>query len=164
MDTDKKVGDQYFTLRGSRGTAAERRGWVGKSYEEFNATAIAEVNGRETHKRNLESAVGVLTKERDAARAEAAKLAKELLGLRDQIKVFESEVVEKDAEVNGLKETLTLQEEAHEEKLKEINDVIRIKDNEIDRLTKELAECGTDYESLTGWELIALGIKKLIGK
>ena len=90
MDTDKKVGDQYFTLRGSRGTAAERRGWIGRSYEEFNATAIPEINSRETHRRNLENAVNVLKSERDSARTQVASLTRELLEERDRIKVLET--------------------------------------------------------------------------
>ena len=42
MDTDAKVGAQYFTLRGNSGTAAERKAWIGKSYEEFNKVAKPE--------------------------------------------------------------------------------------------------------------------------
>jgi hypothetical protein len=46
MDTDAKVKAQYFTLRGSEGTATERAGWLGKTYEQFNATAKAEAAAR----------------------------------------------------------------------------------------------------------------------
>jgi hypothetical protein len=46
MDTDAKVKAQYFTLRGSEGTAAERAGHLGKTYEEFNTIARPEAAAR----------------------------------------------------------------------------------------------------------------------
>lgn len=163
MDTDAKVKAQYYTLRGNEGTATERKGWLGKSYEEFNAKARAEVDGREAHRRNLESAVKTLTAERDTARTALAKATSELLAVRDQLKQAQAQITQKDAEIAGLNESLKQVEAQKQAQIDELNKVIEIKDNEINRLTKELQSCG-DTESLTGWELIVLGIKKIIGK
>lgn len=61
MDTDAKVAAQYFTLRGNPGTAAERAGWVGKSYDEFNAKAKAEAVNRAQQIIDLTNKVKTLT-------------------------------------------------------------------------------------------------------
>lgn len=57
MDTDAKVAAQYFTLRGSVGTAAERKAWIGKSYEEFNKVAKAEATSRAKQVTDLRTAL-----------------------------------------------------------------------------------------------------------
>lgn len=169
MDNDTKVKNQYYTLRGNYGTVAERQGWIGKSYEEFNAKARAEVDSREAHRRNLENALNVVTKERDAARATAAKITKELATTRDEIKKLDAQILQQGAEIDGLKKTQQELEAQHQAQLKEIEKVIAIKDSEIDRLTSELAKCDEntpkpDCSDLSGVDLIILGIKKLFGK
>lgn len=160
MDTDDKVKAQYYTLRGSEGTVAERKGWIGKSYEAFNAVARPEVDGREAHRRNLESAIGVLTKERDASRAEAESLRKEVLGLSDQVKVLQGQIIAKDAEIAGQVEAQKKLIEMHNTQIDELNKVIAIKDSEIKKLNEELAGCSDKY---TGWQLLLIAIKKIIG-
>lgn len=160
MDTDAKVKAQYYTLRGSEGTAAERKGWIGKSYEEFNAKARAEVDSREAHRRNLESAVSVLTKERDQARTEVAKLTSEVLALRDQLKVAQASNAQKDAEIQGLQSSLKEIEAQKQVQIDQLNDVIKLKDEEIARLNKELANCDTG--TMTWSEHLVLGIKGLL--
>lgn len=167
MDSDAKVKAQYYTLRGSEGTASERKGWIGKTYEEFNAKARAEVNAREAQRKNLETALATTTKERDDARAKVATLTAELLVLSDRDKAQKALLVEKEAEIKGLNETIATEREQKEKQLEEIKRVIEIKDNEIARLSKELETCQNtsgDCDSKTGWQLIALGIKKLLGK
>lgn len=161
MDTDAKVAAQYHTLRGNSGTAAERKGWVGRSYEEFNATARAEVAAREAHKSNLENTVRVLTTERDAARAQVATLTKEVLGLRDQLKVEQGKLTESQAEVSGLQESIKQLEAQKQTQIDELTRVIEIKDREIDRLNKELANCGTG-ETLSWSQHLVLGIRGLL--
>lgn len=54
MDTDAKVGRQYNTLRGNTGTAGERASWIGKPYDQFNITAVPEVNAREQAKKEAQ--------------------------------------------------------------------------------------------------------------
>jgi hypothetical protein len=160
MDTDAKVANQYHTLRGNSGTAAERKGWVGRSYEEFNATARAEVAAREAHRLNLENAVKSLTTERDQARAQVATLTKEVLGLRDQLKVEQAKVQEKDAELSGLQESIKQLEEQKKAQISELTRAIEIKDREIVRLTKELESCGG--EQLSWSQHLVLGIRGLL--
>jgi septal ring factor EnvC (AmiA/AmiB activator) len=160
MDTETKVGNQYYTLRGNTGTAAERKSWVGKSYEEFNSKARAEVDSREAHRHNLESAVSILTVERDNARAEVAKLSAEVLGLRDQTKILQAQIAEKDAQIAGMIEANKQLEAQHQAQIDELNKVIEIKDNEIKRLTTELANCSG--EPLTWSQHLVLGLKGLI--
>jgi hypothetical protein len=159
MDTDAKVANQYHTLRGNSGTAAERKAWIGKSYEEFNATAKPEVASREANRLNLENAVRVLTTERDAARTQVATLTKEVLGLRDQVKVLQGQVAEKDATIQGQIESTKQLEAQHQAQIAELNKVIEIKDNEIKRLTAELANCDGTGESLTWSQHLVLGVK-----
>lgn len=57
MDTDAKVAAQYVTLRGNPGTAAERAGWIGQSYEAFNAKAKAEAVARAKQITDLQTAL-----------------------------------------------------------------------------------------------------------
>lgn len=164
MDTDAKVAAQYHTLRGNSGTAAERKGWIGRSYEEFNATAKPEVASREAHRLNLENAVKVLTTERDNARQALAKASSELLALRDQLKAEQAKVNELNAQVAGLQESIKQLEAQKQAQIDELNKVIEIKDNEIARLSKELQSCESasgDCADKTGIELIIMGIKKL---
>ena len=157
MDTDAKVKAQYYTLRGSEGTVTERKGWIGRSYAEFNATAIPEVKGRTAELNNLRSAVASVTKERDTARAQVATLTGQLLAERDRIKVLEAQVTTKDAELAGAKEAYDKLLAGHNAQIDELNKVIEIKDNEIQRLNKELANC--DGESLTWSQHLILGVK-----
>lgn len=166
MDTDAKVKAQYYTLRGNEGTAAERKGWIGKSYEEFNSVARAEVNGREAHRRNLESAVKTLTEERDKARAQVATLTKEVLAERDRVQVLSAENTTLKAEVEGAKEAYAALEAQHQVKIDELNETIKFKEEEIVKLTKELENCqatGGDCSDMSGWQLIKAGLIKLWG-
>lgn len=163
MDTDAKVANQYYTLRGSTGTAAERKGWIGRSYESFNATARPEVDSREAGRRNLENAVNVLTTERDTARQAVGTLTAEVLGLRDQTAQLQAQVTQKDAEIAGQVEANKQLEAQHQAQIDELNKVIVIKDNEIKRLTEELNKVPTgDCSDKSGWELVRLGINKLL--
>jgi hypothetical protein len=163
MDTDVKVANQYYTLRGSTGTSAERKAWIGKSYEEFNSVAKPEVNARTQNITNLTNAVATLTKERDVARTQVATLGKEVLAERDKVNTLVANNKTLQAEIDGAKQAYKELEASHQAQIDDLNKVIEIKDNEIKRLTTELANCG-DVEEKTGWELIALGIKKLLGK
>lgn len=165
MDTDAKIKAQYYTLRGNEGTAAERKGWIGKSYEEFNSVARPEVDSRETHRRNLESAVSVLTKERDEARAQVAKLTGEVLAERDRVRVLQAENATLTSEIEGAKEAYKQLEAQHQAKIDELVKVIEIKDNEIKRLSDELTKCQAssgDCADMSGWEMIKQGIIKLL--
>lgn len=162
MDTDAKVKAQYYTLRGNEGTATERKGWIGKTYEEFNAKARAEVAKREANEQNLKSAVATLTKERDAARKEVVEATKALLAERDKIKVLEAQLNEKEVELTEQIESSKRIETAYQKEIENLNQVIADKDKEIEKLTVELKNCGTDCDKLTGWQLILLGIKKII--
>jgi len=164
MDTDAKVKAQYYTLRGSEGTNSERRGWIGRSYEEFNATARPEVQGRTANITNLTNAVKTLTAERNAARTQVAKLTGELLAERDKVQVLSAEKATLQAELDGAKEAYEELKAMHESKIAELNNVIKVKDDEIARLSKELDVCqnsGGDCADKSGWELIVLGFKKL---
>ena len=164
MDTDAKVKAQYYTLRGSEGTASERRGWIGRSYEEFNATARPEVQGRTANITNLTNAVKTLTNERNQARTQVATLTKEVLAERDKVKVLHGQVNTLQAEIDGAKEAYKQLEAQHQAKIDELNKVIVIKDTEIARLNKELQSCESasgDCADKTGIELIIVGIKKL---
>lgn len=156
MDTEAKVQAQYYTLRGANATSNEVKGWVGKSYEQFNSVARGEVDGREANRRNLESAVAVLTTERDTARAQVATLTAEVLGLRDQTAQLQAQVTEKDAQLAGQVESYKLLEAQHQAQIAELNKVIEIKDNEIKRLNAELANCDG---SLTWSQHLVLGVK-----
>jgi septal ring factor EnvC (AmiA/AmiB activator) len=160
MDTEAKVRAQYYTLRGSEGTSAEVKSWVGKSYEQFNAVARPEVDSREAHKRNLESAVANLTRERDEARAQVASLTSQLASTQDQITKLTAELTESQAQYQGSVEAYKQLEAQHKAQIEELNRVIEIKDNEIKRLTTELANCGG--ESLTWSQHLVLGIKGLL--
>lgn len=160
MDTEAKVQAQYYTLRGANASSAEVKGWIGKSYEQFNATARPEVDGREANRRNLENAVAVLTVERDTARTQVGTLTKEVLGLRDENAKLQAQVAEKDATINGMIEANKILEAQHQAQIAELGRVIEIKDNEIKRLTTELATC--DGESLTWSQHLVLGIKGLL--
>ena len=164
MDTDAKVKAQYYTLRGTEGTSAERKGWIGRSYEEFNSKARPEVQGRTANINNLTNAVKTLTAERNEARTQVAKLTKELLEERDKVQVLSADKTRLEAEVEGAKEAYQELEAMHQTKIAELEKTIEIKDNEIARLTKELANCGTDCDQLTGWQLIILGINKILGR
>ena len=74
MDTDAKVGNQYYTLRGSKGTAAERKSWIGQSYEAFNAKAVPEVKARQAGIAASAAKINALTAQVAAKDAEIAKL------------------------------------------------------------------------------------------
>jgi uncharacterized small protein (DUF1192 family) len=159
MDTDAKVQAQYYTLRGNVGTAEERKHWIGKSYEEFNSVAKAEVNARTQNITNLTTAVATLTGERDAARAQVATLTKELLAERDKVQVLQSQVNTLQAELDGAKQAYKELEAQNAIKIAELNKVIEIKDNEIKRLTTELANC----DSTLSWsQHLVLGLKGLL--
>lgn len=160
MDTDAKVANQYYTLRGNTGTAAERKGWIGRSYEEFNTVAKAEVNGRTQNITNLTNTVAALTKERDAARKTVATLTKEVLAERDKVEALSSSNATLQAELDGAKLAYEELKESHAKHIKELEEVIKIKDNEIVRLNKELANC--DGESLTWSEHLVAGIRGLL--
>ena len=163
METDQQIKEMYYLVRGNDGTANERKGWRGKPYREFAVKARAEVARREEHKKSLESSISTLRKERDAARAEVVTTGKKLLEERDKIKVLESQLAEAGVELSEAREAFKKIEQDYQAQIEELGRVIRIKDNEIERLTDELKSCGTDCDKLTGWELIALGIKKLLG-
>jgi hypothetical protein len=164
MDTDAKVANQYYTLRGNTGTSAERKAWIGKSYEEFNSVAKAEVNSRTQNITNLTNAVASLTKERDVARTQVATLTKEVLAERDKVQVLSADKATLQAELDGAKEAYEKLKAGHDAQIAELNNVIKIKDGEIARLSKELNVCQNnngDCADKSGWELIALGFKKL---
>lgn len=160
MDTDAKVGNQYYTLRGNTGTSAERKSWIGKSYEEFNSVAKAEVNSRTQNITNLTNAVASLSVERDTARTQVATLTKEVLAERDKVKVLEANNKTLQSELDGAKQAYKELEAQHQTQIAELNKVIEIKDNEIKRLSTELANC--DGESLTWSQHLVLGIKGLL--
>ena len=164
MDTDAKVKAQYYTLRGSEGTAAERKGWIGRSYEEFNATARPEVQGRTANITNLTNAVKTLTNERNQARTQVATLTKEVLAERDRVQVLSAEKNTLQAELEGAKQAYEELKAGHDAKIAELNEVIKVKDAEIVRLSKELESCGTDCDKLTGWQMIVMGLKKIFDK
>jgi hypothetical protein len=164
MDTDAKVQAQYYTLRGNNGTANERKGWIGRSYEEFNATARPEVQGRTANITNLTNAVKTLTTERNQARTQVATLTKEVLAERDKVQVLQADKNRLQAEIDGAKEAYKQLEAQHQTKIDELNKVIEIKDKEIIRLTKELDNCQTtdgDSSDMSGWQLIKAGLVKL---
>lgn len=164
MDTDAKVKEMYYVLRGNDGTASERKGWIGKPYREFAVKARAEVASREQSEKNLRDAVATLTKERDAARKEVVEVGKKLLAERDKIKVLEAQLKEADAELVEQVEASKRVEDAYQTEIQNLEQSISDKDKEIEKLTVELKNCGTDCDKLTGWELIALGLRKLLGK
>lgn len=160
MDTDAKVKAQYYTLRGNEGTAEERKHWIGKSYEEFNSVAKPEVQSRTQNITNLTNAVKTLTTERDSARAQVAALTSQLATEKDKVKVLEADKKTLQAELDGARQAYKELEKQHQAQIDELNHVIEIKDNEIDRLNKELANCsGTP---LNWWEHLVLGIKGLL--
>lgn len=107
MDTDDKVKRQYITLRGNEGTPAERAGWLGKPYDDFNIKATAEINNREQANRDTQVRIAQLTQlnndlnqqlviatdtknttkaERDAAIAQATDLQAQLTTAMDKLK------------------------------------------------------------------------------
>ena len=164
MDTDAKVKAQYYTLRGNEGTSSERKAWIGKSYEQFNATARPEVQKRTARIKSLESSIKTLTRQRDEARKEVATLTKQVLAERDKVKTLEAEVEEQNAQLIGAKEAYKELETMHTEKIAELNRVIEINNKELTRLSNELKVCQNnsgDNAEQTGWELIVLGLKKL---
>lgn len=163
MDTDAKVKAQYYTLRGNEGSIAERKAWLNKSYEEFNSVARPEVNTRTQHVKNLEATVKTLKKQRDAARDEVVVLTKELADQKDKTAVALLELSESKEALKGAEEAYKQLEAQYNAQIAELNKVIEIKDNEIARLNKELENCGTDCDDMTGLEMIIAGIKKLIG-
>jgi len=78
MDTDAKVAAQYFTLRGSTGTAAERKDWIGKSYEQFNAVARAEAATRAKQITDLQTA---LKNEQNKPPREVVKIVEKIVNV-----------------------------------------------------------------------------------
>lgn len=107
MDTDDKVKRQYNTLRGNEGSPAERAGWLGKPYDQFNQTAVPEVNSRTQSYKDSQVQIANLTRinnetaqqlviatdtanttkaERDAAVAKSAELQAELTTAIDKLK------------------------------------------------------------------------------
>jgi septal ring factor EnvC (AmiA/AmiB activator) len=163
MDTDEKIRNQYYTLRGAYPSSSEVKSWRGQSYEKFNSVAKAEVNSRTAGISNLKSAVATLTQERDKARTAVSTLTTEVLGLRDQVKVLEATNKTKDSEIQGLQDSLKDREAECTQQIKEYEEIVKVKDEEIVRLTKELETSGTDCDKLSAWQLIAMGIRKLIG-
>lgn len=141
MDSDDKIKRQYMTLRGSEGTAAERRAWLGKPYDQFNVTAVPEINARETHKRNLEAAVKTLASERDTARNELAKANAELLKVQDEVRLLQARNLELTAENGGLKQSLATLEASHQKEVDELNKTIDDRNKQIADLEKQLDEC-----------------------
>lgn len=160
MDTDAKVKGQYYTLRGNEGTASERKHWVGKPYEEFNATARPEVASRTQHIKNLESAVSTLRKERDTAKKELVEAEKKLVVEQDKMALLQSQLKEANAGLTEAQASLKKIEAEYQKTIDELNKVVRIKDKEIDRLSKELAGC--EGEPLTWSQHLVLGVKGLL--
>ena len=160
MDTIDKVKAQYYTLRGVVVSDSEARQWVGGTYERFNSVAKAEVDSRTANINNLTNAVKTLTAERDAARTQVATLTKELLAERDKVQVLQASNNTLQAEIDGAKQAYKELEAQHQAEIDNLNHVIEIKDNEIKRLSNELANCGG--ESLTWSQHLVLGLKGLL--
>lgn len=96
--------------------------------------------------KDLRRDVATLTKERNAANDKVTKLTRQLLEAGEENAALKMEV------------------DAKKDEIEELNKMIAVKNEEIDRLIAELKDCGTDCDKLTGWELIALGLRKLLGK
>lgn len=112
MDSDDKIKRQYVTLRGNEGTAEERKGWLGKPYDEFNQKAVPEINNREQAKKDMAAQIANLTTlnnklaqeiadytnnltatkaEKDAALVKIAALQAELTETMDKLKEAQSQ-------------------------------------------------------------------------
>ena len=140
MDTDDKIKRQYNTLRGNEGTPGERAGWLGKPYDQFNVTAVPEINAREADKRNTQVQIANLTKinnelnatittitansnatkaEKDAALAEIAKLQADLTTAMDKLKEAQTAPV--------IPQTPTISETRAKQFIQWIRDLLGIK-------------------------------------
>lgn len=103
MDTDAKVGAQYNTLRGNPGTAAERASWIGKSYEQFNATAIPEINARQANVNNLQKQVSDQNIQIANLNTKVTALTNQVNTLTAQVKTLTATIAAKDKEIADLK-------------------------------------------------------------
>ena len=103
MDTDAKVAAQYNTLRGNVGTAAERKAWIGKSYEAFNATAVPEINARTANLANLQKQVASQNVSIATLNTKVTALTNQVNTLTAQVKTLTATVVAKDKEIADLK-------------------------------------------------------------
>lgn len=103
MDTDAKVAAQYNTLRGNTGTPAERKAWIGQSYEKFNATAVPEVNARQANLANLQKQVASQNASIAALNTKVTALTNQVNTLTAQVKTLTATVVAKDKEIADLK-------------------------------------------------------------
>jgi uncharacterized coiled-coil protein SlyX len=103
MDTDAKVAAQYNTLRGNSGTAAERKAWIGKSYESFNATAVPEVNARQANLANLQKQVASQNTQIAALNTKVTALTNQVNTLTAQVKTLTATIAAKDKEIADLK-------------------------------------------------------------
>ncbi len=103
MDTDAKVAAQYNTLRGNAGTAAERAAWIGKSYEQFNATAIPEINARQANLANLQKQVADQNIQIGNLNTKITQLTNQVNTLTAQVKTLTATIAAKDKEIADLK-------------------------------------------------------------
>lgn len=103
MDTDAKVAAQYNTLRGNPGTALERKAWIGKTYEQFNATAVPEVNARQLNLNNLQKQVADQNTQIGVLNTKVTNLTNQLNTLTAQVNTYKLTIAAKDKEIADLK-------------------------------------------------------------
>lgn len=150
----EEVGEAYLMLRGKRGTASEENAWIGLPKQRFFQVAKPEADGYRSQYSSLERNFVIVRNERDQARKEKAVLVIQRDNLNKELAIMT-------ADRDKLKVELESAIEAHKKVVDDLNKVIKIKDDEIVRLNKELDNAGTDCDKLSGWGLIIRGIKKL---
>ena len=129
----------------------------GRTGYKFILDADAELQAQ---RKATQAVINTLTAERNEARKQVGLLTSQKLKLEDELKL---QKLATEAKTNELNETIKV----YDEQIATLNKAIEIKDKEIARLSKELGLCqnnGGDIANKSGWELIALGLKKLLGK
>lgn len=152
FNTKEEVGEAYLLLRGVRGTTAEENGWIGQPKQRFFQVGKPEADAYRKRYSDLEKNFYIVRDERDLARKEKAALIVERDKLVKDLAIMT-------ASRDETKVALDSAIEAHKKVIDDLNRVIEIKDAEIIRLNKELANCSSD---LSWSQHLVLGIKGLL--
>lgn len=125
MDTDAKVAAQYNTLRGNTGTPAERKAWIGKSYESFNATAVPEINARQANLANLQKQVASQNVSIAALNTKVTALTNQVNTLTAQVKSLTATIAVKDKEIATLKSQVATGSSEDTQLLNSLGEILR---------------------------------------
>lgn len=156
---EAEVQQAYQLLRGKNATSAEVKGWIGQPQQRFFVVGKPEADGYRSEHESLKKNFIIVRNERDVLRGQSASKTVLIEDLERKLAVMTADRDKLQAQLDASIEAYNELKAEHKKEIDALNEIIKIKDDEINRLQKEIDE--TRPTELSAWQLIIIGIKKL---